>query len=116
MSFFVTGGVLTKWGKLTDNTDTTVFNAVKRTTIVGMRFKHNNTSGTPALTIKRDDGTTTFLFRNAEAIGAAKDTVTIDETFVLQPNDTIKAQSGDADGEFDYRITYIAGDASVGGQ
>lgn len=115
MSFFVSGAPQTQWGRLTDNTETTVFTARSRTTILSMHFKHSETSGTPALSILRNDGTNDFYFRNAEAIGEAKGTVEVDEVFVLDPGDTIKAQSDDASGDFHYRITYIASSASVAG-
>lgn len=108
MSIIVSGQPLTKYVKLTDNTLTTVFTATKRTTILGMAFKETN-GGTQTLTAYRD-GTVTHYFRKAEAV-TAKQRVLVDEIFVLNANDTIKAQSGDASGYFDVMITYLAPDA-----
>lgn len=113
MSFLVQGAALTKWGRLTDGDATTIFTASSRTTIVGMRFKHSDTSGTPTLTVLRNDSTNDFYFRNAEAITAAKETVVFDEVFVLNVDDTLVAQSGDSGGDFHYRITYLAPNASA---
>lgn len=109
MSFIVSGQPLTKYDKLDDNTLTTVFTATKRTTVLAMGFTETN-GGTQALTVVRDNGTTTYSFRTAKAV-TAKERVLIDEVFVLNTGDTIKAQSGDASGYFDVMITYLAPDA-----
>ena len=115
MSFFVTGQPVTEWYRMSGNTEETIFTAVKRTTVLSMRFKHSNTTGTPTLTVLRDDGTNDYYFRNAEAIGAAKETVTFDEVFVLDPGNTLKATSGAAGGDFHIRIVFLAPDASARG-
>jgi len=111
MSFFVSGQPLTKWYRMSGNTEEVVFTAQKRTTILSMRFKHSNTSGTPTLTILRDDGANDFYFRNAEAISAAKETVVFDEVFALNAGDSIKATSGAVGGDFHVRLVYLAPDA-----
>ncbi len=91
--------------KLTDNTLTTVFTARQKTTIIHMAFTETN-GGTQALTIVRNDGTTSHSFRTALAV-TAKQRVTIDEIIPLATGNTIKAQSGDAAGYFDVMITYL---------
>lgn len=113
MSFFVSGAPQTSWVRLTDTNETTLFTAIKRTTIIGMRFKEH-AGGTPTLTVIRDDGTNDHYFRNAEAM-TAKQEVVFDEIFVLDPGDTLKATSNDSQGDVHCRVTYIAGDAAIGG-
>ena len=113
MSFILSGKAFTKWTRLTDTSETTVFSATGKTTIVDMRFKHHG-AGTPNLTVLRDDGTNDHYFRNAEAV-TNKQEVAFDQTFTLNNGDTIKATSSAATGDFHCRITYLAPDATAGG-
>jgi len=115
MSFLVTGNVLTEWTRLTGNTATTLFTAKKKTTIVSMSFKER-AGGTPTLSVVRHDNANNvdYSFRNAEAV-TVNQLVTIDLIFTLNNGDTIKATSGDAAGNFDCFIDYLAPDLSVQG-
>lgn len=114
MSFTVTGQPLTEWTKLTDNTVTAIFTAKKNTSIIGMTFKETN-GGTPTLTVAYDDGTTTFYFRNAEAV-TVKQRITFDEVFVIRGGGSIKVTSNDASGHFDCSVTYLNPDATALGR
>lgn len=111
MAFTVSGQPLTKYAKLTDNTETTLLTASKRTTIVSMGFTET-AGGTPTLAVWRSDGTTDHHLRSALAV-TARQRVLLDEVFALNAGDTIKAQSSDASGDFDVMITYLVPDAQA---
>jgi len=112
MTFFVSGQPLTVYGRLSDNTATTIFTATKRTTIVAIACTETN-GGVQTLSIFRTAaGGGDYFLRKALAV-TAKQRVLVDETFVLNPGDMIKAQSGDAAGYFDTMVTYLAPDAGA---
>lgn len=112
MSIQVSGQPLTAYGRLTNNTLTSLFTATKRTTITSIAFTETN-GGTQALSIARTAaGGGDYFIRKAQAV-TAKQRVLVDEVFVLNPGDEIKGQSSDASGYFDVMITYLAPDAGA---
>ncbi len=110
MTLQVSGQPLTVYGRLTDNTLTSLFTATKRTTVVSLAFTETN-GGTQTLSIARTAAAGgDFFLRKALAV-TAKQRVLVEEVFALNPGDEIKGQSGDASGYFDVMITYLAPDA-----
>lgn len=115
MSFFVSGQPLTKFAKLSNNSATVLFTAQKRTTIVSIAAQETN-GGTQTLALWRRDAAdaTTHSIRSTLAV-SARQRVLVDEVITLNQGDTIRGQSGDASGYFDIFITYLAPDATIGG-
>lgn len=114
MSFTVAGTPLTKWTRLTDSTETTLFTADKPTTVVSVGWSET-AGGTHTLLIVRDDGTNDHILRGAKAL-AAYERESVDEVLRLRTGDTIKATSSDADGKAHCRVTYLVPDASAQGR
>jgi hypothetical protein len=111
MSLLVSGQPLTKWGKLADNTETTIFTASNKTTIVQIGFTENE-GGTPTLAIWREASgvATDYELRSVLAV-TARQRVLIDEVLTLNTGDVLKAQSNDATGAFAWTVTYLAPNA-----
>lgn len=112
MSFLVTGQPLSKWGNLNVDTETTVFTATKRTTIVSMGFTENE-GGTPTLRVWRETPASDEMDIRSVLAVTARQRVLIDEVFVLNTGDMIKVQSSDSSGAFDWSVTYLAPDAQA---
>ncbi len=113
MSFVLSGLSLTEWTRLTDNTETTIYTARKKTTIASIGWSET-AGGTHTLLIVRDDGTNDHIIRGAKAL-TAYEIGSMDTAFTMEPNDTLKATSSDASGKAHIRVTYISPDAMAGG-
>jgi hypothetical protein len=114
VSFFVSGQPLGKRGQINDSTDTTIYTAEKRTTLIGMAFTENE-GGTPTLRVWLEDEDGTEVDIRSTLAVTARQRVVIDEVLVLAIGDTVHVQSSDETGAFDWTLTYIAPDAAVGG-
>lgn len=110
MTISIAGAQISETATISGNTVTTVFTAVKRTTIVAICVCP--TTGTPNLSISRYNGTTRIYRRKAVAMTAGTAFV-YDTPFSLNPGDLLEVTSSSATGDMDVEVTYVTPDAAA---
>ncbi len=108
MSDLSQAGGISEYGSLTGNTNTTIFTAPGATRIRSLTVSENTGSATPALTIAiyNESGTLVYTKRKAVAFATAGTELVYNEPFYLNPQWTLRLQSGDAAGKIDWALTY----------
>jgi hypothetical protein len=104
MTIAISGGLISEPDTITDNTRTTVFTAERRTLIASIMVCP--TTGTPAISISRYDGTTRTYFRRS-ITPTAGTPVVYDTPFTLDPAGVIEVQSDAVGGALDVLVTYV---------
>lgn len=103
-------GGLSEYGRLADNALTPIFTSQGQTRVRTLQFGENTGAATPTLTVAvyNESGSLVYSKRKAVAFASAGTEITYDVPFYLNPQWTVRVQSGDAAGKIDWCITYDA--------
>lgn len=111
MSYTVNGGaVLTEVVKLSTTSATDLLTAKGKTLVIAI-YAAETAGSTPALTIEKYDGTTSFYLRNAKAM-TAKELVQMDLLVSLKNGEKLRATAGAAN-QIDIWVSYLAADKTA---
>jgi len=112
--FSVLAGI-SEYGKISNNTTTTIYTASIGTTRVRSVICCENAGSTPNLTLEVNDGTNSYYKRKAVAMTAGSETI-FNEPFYVPQGWTVKITSSDAAGKIDWTITYDAPSRAAAGR
>lgn len=114
MTFTIQGGaVQTRQVKLTTTSPTTIVDGGESGTVVIAVYAAEITGNTPAFTLEKYNGTTSYYLRNAKAM-TAREEYARDVIVVLKVGESLRATAGAAN-QIDVFVTYIPGDRTAKG-
>lgn len=114
MTFTIQGGnVQTRQVKLSSTSPTVVVDGGQSGAVVVGVYAAEITGNTPAFSLEKYDGTTSYYLRNAKAM-TAREEYARDLIVVLKAGESLRATAGAAN-QIDVLATYIPGDRTAKG-